>query len=126
MYRRGFTTDRIRTLLWQITYLMEELILVEETEDFSRVLMRSAKPDKRAEGIYYYELMLEQGEAIRLDRRCYNFETRRRIAVPFTISKEIFERLVADFEEVLGKGEAHATELPPRFEAPPSIWETAY
>jgi len=116
--------DQIGMLLGKITYLTEALTLVEKEADLSRVLIRSANPDKRTDGIYYYELTLEAGKSIRLNRRCYNFETRRRGAVPFTISKEAFERLTNDLEAVLGGNEEPPVDLPSRFETYPSRWET--
>ncbi|MBI1928793.1 hypothetical protein HYR99_31675 [Candidatus Poribacteria bacterium] len=114
--------DQIGMLLGKITYLTEALTLVEKEADLSRVLIRSANPEKRVDGIYYYELTLEAGKSIRLNRRCYNFETRRRGAVPFTLSKELFERLVGDFAEMLCPGDEKADTLPARFEIYPSSW----
>jgi hypothetical protein len=118
--------DQIGMLLGKITYLTEALTLVEKEANLSRVLIRSANPDKRADGIYYYELTLEAGKSIRLNRRCYNFETRRRGAVPFTLSKEAFERLTHDLEAVLGGDEPPPVDLPSRFETYPSTWEIKY
>jgi len=116
--------DQIGMLLGKITYLTEALTLVEKEADLSRVLIRSANPDKRTDGIYYYELTLEAGKSIRLNRRCYNFETRRREAVPFTVSKQAFERLTNDLEAILGGDEEPPVDLPSRFETYPSRWET--
>ena len=64
-------------LLDWVTYLTEELTLVEKAADFSRISFRSAQPDKRGDGIYYYELTLDAGQVIHLDRWCYSFETPR-------------------------------------------------
>ena len=117
--------DQIGALLKRITYLTEALTLVEKSKDLDHVLIRSGKPDRREEGIYYYELTLDGGKSIRLDRRYYNFETHRRNAVPFTLSKEVFERLINDLEEILCKHEEYAADLPLCFEDS-SIWEAKY
>jgi hypothetical protein len=114
--------DQLGMLSGKITYLTEALTLVEKEADLSRALFRSAKPDKRADGIYYYELTLEPGKSIRLDRRCYDFATRRRKVVPFTIPKNVFERLVGDFAEMLCPSDEKVDVLPERFEIYPSSW----
>ena len=117
--------DGVSTILERITYLTEGLTLVEKAADLSRVLIRSAKPEQRADGIYYFELTVESGKSIRFNRLCYNFETRRRKVVPFTLSKEVFERLVNELGEILHeKDNELADELPQRFEEAPSVWET--
>jgi hypothetical protein len=119
--------DQISMLVGRITYLTEGLILVEKAADLSRVLIRSAKPEQRADGTYYYELTLEPGKSIGLNRLCYNFETRRRTIVPFTLSKEVFERLVDELEEILcGKDKEFIDELPQRFKESPLVWDAEY
>lgn len=94
--------DRIGRLLQRVTYLTEELTLVEKAPDLSRVLIRSAKPNQRSDGIYYYELTLDAGISIHLERQCYDFHTHRRKIVPFTLSPNIFADLVDEFEGILG------------------------
>jgi hypothetical protein len=108
--------DKIDILLNRVTYLSEELTVVEKATDGSRAVVRSAKPDKRADGIYYYEFALEGDQSIQLTRWCYNFETRRRKVEPFALSADIFERLADELAEILC-----AVEVPVK----PSISETA-
>jgi len=106
--------DRISMLLERITYLTEELTLVEKAPDLNRVLIRSAKPDQRSGGIYYYELTLDAGTSIHLERQCYDFETHRRKIVPFTLAPNIFADLVDEFEEILGASSVYVepSEIP--------------
>jgi hypothetical protein len=99
--------DRISMLLERVTYLTEKLTLVEKASDLSRVLIRSAKPDQRSGEIYYFELTLNAGNSIHLERQCYDFETHRRKIVPFTLAPNIFADLVNEFEDILGTTEVY-------------------
>ena len=120
-------TDQIETLLRRVTYLTETLTLVEKSDNPGRVLIRSANPDRRTDGISYYQIEMENGTKIRLDRRYYDFGTRRRLTVPFTLSPEVFQRLVGDLEEALTDNtDASTIQLPPRFDAVPSVWEAGF
>ncbi|MCZ6676101.1 MAG: hypothetical protein O7E52_02500 [Candidatus Poribacteria bacterium] len=118
--------ERVEMLLEKISYLTETLTLVEKTEDFSRVLIRSATPEKREDGIHYYELTLEAGRSLRMIRQCYDLKARRRKVLPFPLSKGVFERLVTDLSDILDSDKKDAVDLPHRFEEYPLDWETGY
>jgi hypothetical protein len=114
---------RVEALLGRATYLTETLAVVERAADLRHVLIRSANPQRTGDGASYYEITMKEGNSIRLQRWRYDAKARRRLAVPFTLSQEIFKRLIEDLEAVFAKVEERGLELPPRFKDVPSAWD---
>ena len=63
-----------RQIVEKITYLLEDLALVEWDKESSTLLMRSQPPESNSRYICYYELLLSQGPYLVLTRYRYDCE----------------------------------------------------
>lgn len=92
------TVDQLKRtgerLVAKLGYLMEPLDVIE-VDELSRVVqLRSRPPHREDESIRYYELELRPGEG-----RLRRYEKRPgclREAIPITVTREVFRRLVDD------------------------------
>ena len=116
------TAYRLDAFLNHATYLTEPLAVVEKSDDLRHILVRSSKPQTTAEHISYYELTVLDGTTLRVQRLSYDLKARRRLVVPFTLSYDIFKRLVADLQAIFTDVEEHEVKLPSRFSELPSAW----
>jgi len=92
MKRRG------EHLVARLSYLMEPLDVIEVDEHLQVVQLRSSPPHREEGAIRYYELELRPGE---YSLRRYRKQPQcSREAIPITVTREVFRRLVTDFASV--------------------------
>lgn len=80
----------------QVTYLMEDLVLIEADATGVEVELRSQKPTARHDQRLYYEARLDRTGCLRLSRVRFDESTRRRSETPFQLTSETLERLTDD------------------------------
>ena len=82
----------------RLTYLLEPIKPIEVDTDQCIVQLRSVPPQKSDDGTSYYELQVARGGVLNLARfHSQPGQSRKRIAAHVT--REVFIRLVKDFEE---------------------------
>ena len=87
---------RAERLSKQLSYLLEPIGTVEVDPDHCTVQMRSVPPQKDDDGTTYYELLVQRGGRLSLCR--YNKAAGAgRQVVPANVTREVFQRLAADF-----------------------------
>lgn len=87
--RADFISDRI-------TYLVEDLAVVEKDKVRRQIQLRSATPDADAQAINYFELILDATGHLILRRYRYDRQERRRSPVTFSVTGDVLERLIND------------------------------
>lgn len=80
----------------QVTYLMEDLVLIERDAAGVEVELRSQKPSARHGQRLYYEARLDRTGCLRLSRVRFDESSRRRSETPFQLTSETLERLTDD------------------------------
>ncbi len=85
----------------RVTYLMEEIAVVEVDAAGESALLRSASPDRRGEARAYYEVVLRRSGVLTLTRYRYQNGDRGRTEIPCLLTLEVFERLVDDLTETM-------------------------
>ncbi|HEU5116930.1 MAG TPA: hypothetical protein VFT74_09675 [Isosphaeraceae bacterium] len=85
-------------LACRVTYLLEPLALLESDATGTVVELRSRKPAVRSGVRSYDEVRLDATGQLRLTRHAFEETTRTRRQTPFTLSREVLERLVEDLE----------------------------
>jgi hypothetical protein len=78
------------------TYLMEPLAVVEADASVGEVLVRSSGPTSRGGRRAFYEARFNSVGSFRLTRASFDEASRRREPEPFSITREVLERLVDD------------------------------
>ncbi len=83
----------------RVTYLTEDLTLVEWTEERADALLRSTPQEMQGKGSDYFELSLRGGRTLELRRyRPCADVPRRREEIPFHLTADLLGRLFNDFE----------------------------
>jgi hypothetical protein len=100
----GATVEKLKriseSLAGRLTYLMEPISPVEVDAAACVVQLRSNPPQKDDDGRSYYELLVRRGGEIALARyRKESGNARRQI--PATVTREVLQRLVGDFDAAL-------------------------
>ena len=94
------TSDELREwaqrLAQRITYLLENLQILEEDTSTHRILLRSVLPEDSKSPVAYYELVLSGDGALCMRRFSYRKEQKSKTEVPFTLTKEVLEKLIND------------------------------
>jgi hypothetical protein len=85
----------------KITYLLEDITVIEWDKNTATLLMRSHPPESNNRYISYYEFCLSQGSYLSLTRYRYNRKTGRKIQEPIHLTKEVFVRLINDLATFL-------------------------
>ena len=83
----------------RLTYLLEPISPIEIDREGCVLQMRSNPPQRNDDQTTYYELTLRRGGAFSLSRYSKAFGDARQ-AIPATVTREVFLRLVADFSAV--------------------------
>jgi hypothetical protein len=78
------------------TYLMEPLKVVEADDLEGEVLLRSQTPTPRQGRRAFYEVRINRSGSLQLSRVSFDESSRRRGLEPFTLTREVLERLVDD------------------------------
>ncbi|REJ68104.1 MAG: hypothetical protein DWQ31_09425 [Planctomycetota bacterium] len=79
----------------QLTYLLEPIAVIEADAEEGMVQLRSEPPHRVEDSRSYYELLVRRGGELRLQRFCKTNGVARR-AVPASVTREVFLRLVGD------------------------------
>jgi hypothetical protein len=85
----------------RLTYLLEPISPIEVDADQCVVQLRSNPPQKEDNGTRYYELLVRHGGEISL-RRFQKQAGGIRQCVPAQVTREVFLRLVGDFNDAAG------------------------
>ncbi|MGC4006960.1 MAG: hypothetical protein QM811_29070 [Pirellulales bacterium] len=85
----------------RLSYLLEPIGTIEVDGEQCVVQMRSIPPAKDAEGINYYELLVQRGGVLSLVRYRKTPQTERTV-IPAMVTREVFLRLVEDFGSAVG------------------------
>lgn len=85
----------------QITYLLEDIALIELDRLACRAQLKSRVPRHEGDSIYYYELLLDQGDALSLVRTRYDKDSGTKTTIPMTLTGEVVERLLNDTGKIL-------------------------
>ncbi len=80
----------------QITYLLEDFMLIEMDKATKRAQLRSYPPYEKENSKYFYEIVLEEGTRVHFQRYEYNRDERRYEKITSQLTLEIFKRLVED------------------------------
>ncbi len=83
-------------LACRVTYLMEPLALLESDAEGTVVELRSRKPTVRAGLRSFDEVRLDASGRLTLTRHAFSEADRTRRQTPFTLSREVLDRLVDD------------------------------
>lgn len=80
----------------KITYLEEELRIIESEGERGRTILRSSPPRVDGEVIRFFEIALDRATGLSLRRYRYDHRSEERIPVPAPLSRDTLERLVGD------------------------------
>jgi len=81
----------------RLSYLLEPIALVESDQEHCVVQMRSNPPTKEDDATSYYELVVRRGGSLSLLRYSKSSGNARQ-TVPANVTREVFQRLAADFD----------------------------
>jgi hypothetical protein len=82
----------------RVTYLTEDLALVEWTEQNADAMLRSTPQEMQGQRSDYFELCLWGGRALQLCRYRPLADKAGREVIPFHLTADLLERLLNDFE----------------------------
>lgn len=80
----------------KITYLEERLEIIEKEGGEGRTFLRSSPPRVEAEGISFFEVVLDRSTRVSLGRYRYDHRTEKRTPVPAPLARITLERLIVD------------------------------
>ncbi|MDY7032015.1 MAG: hypothetical protein SVY10_08910 [Thermodesulfobacteriota bacterium] len=80
----------------RITYLQENMKIIESDALTSTALFRSWPPETRDNSIDYYEINLSGGHSMPFERYRFDRVEKKRTSIPINLTKDIFSRLVND------------------------------
>ncbi|MFQ5770368.1 MAG: hypothetical protein ACE5HX_07525 [bacterium] len=83
-------------LIKKVTYLLEDLSIVEEDPVNSKLLIRSAASETEIPTPCYYEIIMTGNGTISLNRFKILKEQKQRVEVPFNLTNEVLEKLIND------------------------------
>jgi hypothetical protein len=81
----------------RVRYLLEAIETVELDAAHGRLLLRSAPPERKPDGVVlYYELVLESEGILTIERRRFDPTDRSRSREPLHCTRELLEKLIDD------------------------------
>jgi hypothetical protein len=84
----------------KITYLGEEIKIIEQEGPQGKAILRSARPLREKENLSYFEVALDPKKGLSLVRYAYDCRQRERSAIPAPLTRHSLERLLADLIEL--------------------------
>ncbi|MCG8604193.1 hypothetical protein MJD09_04225 [bacterium] len=90
-----------KAIVDQITYLREDLQIVEHDAHSTRVQLRSSVPRETDSDISFYEMILIGSGTLTLVRYQFDKSQKTTSMVPFDLTKEIFKELIKDLTSIL-------------------------
>jgi hypothetical protein len=94
-------TKWAKAIVEQITYLRENLHILEQDARSTRVQLRSTAPKETDSAIAFYELILAGNGKITLVRCEFDKIQRTTGTVPFGLTKTVFDELIKDLTAIL-------------------------
>ena len=88
-------------LVSRMTYLLEPLGVLELDEESASIQLRSVPPSKEDGTIRYYELVVQRGGSIKLERYERPKDSHDRVTIPAEVTRDVFQRLASDMEASL-------------------------
>ncbi len=85
----------------RITYLLEDLALIELDSYDCKAQVKSKIPRFEGDSITYYEFLLDKGDALSLVRTRFDKEQGTKTRIPMTFTLEVMERLLNDISTIL-------------------------
>jgi len=87
-------SERAEQLVERLTYLVENLAIIEADSESQKIQIRSSEPRTEGERRSYFEIILDAGRNIALRR----FESENGLTrqVPFHVTDEVLQRLLDD------------------------------
>jgi hypothetical protein len=90
--------EQAKRLVGKVTYLLENLALIEFDSVNLVAQIRSVSPYKEIDLLSYYEIVIDNQGRISVERFQQNKEEPR-VQIPFKLTEEVFERLIDDLAE---------------------------
>lgn len=87
---------RVDSIVNKVTYLLENLAVIEVDDVNSKVQIRSASPHRENGNLFYYEVILNSGGKVTFERFQQKVGDKQRVKIPFKLTKEVLERLITD------------------------------
>ncbi|MFQ5864184.1 MAG: hypothetical protein ACE5IW_03035 [bacterium] len=91
---------RAEDLAAKVTYLLENLALVELDSVNLLAQIRSVSPYEEIDLLTYYEIIIDSQGSIRFGR-FQQHPSQPRLQIPFKLTEDVFERLIDDFAEAV-------------------------
>lgn len=95
--------SQAQKLSTQITYLPEELKVVEIDQQNAKAQLLSKKPRTIQSARSYYEVILEKNRTVHLKRFQFDNDKKVRKQVPFQITQDILENLIHDLADAVNQ-----------------------
>ncbi|MFQ5823815.1 MAG: hypothetical protein ACE5JB_07160 [bacterium] len=92
---------RAEILVSTVTYLLENLALVEIDTVNSRVQIRSVSTHKGIDNMPYFEIIIDSQKSVYFGRFQQKDEQKQRSQIAFKITEEVLERLIDDLAELI-------------------------
>ena len=86
--------NQAEDIVGKVSYLLEDLAVIEIDDVNNKALLRSAVPEIHGKEIRYYEVVINLGKRICMERFSYNSNEKNRKAIPFILTSEVLERVV--------------------------------
>ena len=83
----------------KITYLLEELMIIEEDPVGLKVQLRSKISDESENSHSYFEVILFGDGTISIDRYEIDSEQSQRKNTPFSLTYDVFEKIINDIHD---------------------------
>jgi hypothetical protein len=87
----------------EIHYLGEPLKIIEMEKFQGKALLRSFPPRRENGNVHFFELVIDPGEGLSLNRLSYDRSVGSRTQTPVPLSRETLERLLADLVTLASK-----------------------
>ncbi|MFQ5637172.1 MAG: hypothetical protein ACE5IR_04170 [bacterium] len=92
---------RAQILAEKLTYLTEDLIIVETDTENGKIQLRSDSPEKTHDKTSFFEIMMETTGVVKFERIQFESQTNVKSSVSFQLTKEVFQRLLNHLAEAL-------------------------
>lgn len=89
---------KAQRLLDTLSYLEDELQIIEQDPVREAIILRSKTPQKQAESLSYYEVCLQQDGMTLIQQPVYYSRQTETVLGDFVLSDRLLERLGQDFE----------------------------
>lgn len=85
----------------KLTYLLEELRVVEIDTQNHKVQLRSRSPESDQHHLAFYEMVVDANGGVSLLRYRFDKDSQTRSAAPFHLTNEVFAKLINDLADAI-------------------------